>query len=198
MSMIQRFNKRYKSGDTPWDLGKPDFNLKRVVLDRPVQNCRALEIGCGTGDNAVWLARQGFIVTAFDGSELAVETARQKMMNAGVSCTLHTADFMKTEIPGKPFDFLFDRGCFHSFETRKRRDLFAKNAATHLTPGGLWLSLLGNKDETRHDSGPPRRSALDIVSTVEKYFQILFLESGHFGSKQTHPHMAWICLFQKR
>lgn len=40
---------RYRAGSTPWDVGRPDFNLIDMVLQRPIAGCRALEIGCGTG-----------------------------------------------------------------------------------------------------------------------------------------------------
>ena len=51
MSVEKRFKERYKTGDTPWDIGKPDFNLTETVAKKPIKSCKALDIGCGTGDN---------------------------------------------------------------------------------------------------------------------------------------------------
>jgi len=48
MSVEGRFKKRYKTGDTPWDIGKPDFNLTETVIQNPIKSCKVLDIGCGT------------------------------------------------------------------------------------------------------------------------------------------------------
>ncbi len=48
-----RFKEMYKSGFTPWDIGKPDSNLVDVVTQRPILGCKAIDIGCGTGDNSM-------------------------------------------------------------------------------------------------------------------------------------------------
>ena len=69
MSIENRFKKRYKTGHTPWDIGKPDFNLTETVTKTPIENCKALDIGCGTGDNSIWLAQKQFQVTGTDISE---------------------------------------------------------------------------------------------------------------------------------
>ena len=53
MTTEDRFKERYKSGNTPWDIGQPDFNLLEVVTGEPIQSCKAIDIGCGTGDNAI-------------------------------------------------------------------------------------------------------------------------------------------------
>lgn len=54
--------------------GRPSAILERFAKDRPVGH--ALELGCGKGDDAVWLARQGWTVTAVDISETALGYAR--------------------------------------------------------------------------------------------------------------------------
>jgi 2-polyprenyl-3-methyl-5-hydroxy-6-metoxy-1,4-benzoquinol methylase len=66
MSVEDRFKKRYKTGDTPWDIGKPDFNLIETVVQKSIKRCKALDIGCGTGDNSIWLAQKHFQVTGTD------------------------------------------------------------------------------------------------------------------------------------
>ncbi|MCF8026656.1 MAG: class I SAM-dependent methyltransferase [Desulfobacteraceae bacterium] len=73
MTVEEGYKKRYKSGNTPWDIGKPDFNLIEVVTQRPVSGCNALDIGCGTGDNTIWLAQNNFKVIGTDTSEDAID-----------------------------------------------------------------------------------------------------------------------------
>jgi hypothetical protein len=52
----ERYRERYKSEDTPWDVGRPDFNVIEVVTTKPILSCKALDIVYGTGDNSIWLA----------------------------------------------------------------------------------------------------------------------------------------------
>ena len=78
MTVEERYRQRYKSGDTPWDVGQPDFNLIEVVTNKPIQSCKVLEIGCGTGDNSIWLAQNRFQVIGTDTSDIAIEKAKEK------------------------------------------------------------------------------------------------------------------------
>ena len=72
-------------------------------------------------------------------------------------------DFIRNQIEGAPFGFVFDRGCFHTFTSDKERKKFAINVASNLERVGLWLSIIGNADERRQGAGPPQRTASDIV-----------------------------------
>lgn len=78
MSDLIRWNERYQCGETPWDTGNASSELVRVVTEARIVRCRCIELGCGSGTNAVWLAQQGFDVTAVDGSTLAIERARHR------------------------------------------------------------------------------------------------------------------------
>jgi SAM-dependent methyltransferase len=62
VSVEDHFRQAYKEGSTPWDIDKPDFNLVQTVTTLPIAPYRALEVGCGTGDNAIWLVQHGFDV----------------------------------------------------------------------------------------------------------------------------------------
>lgn len=198
MKVEEHFRERYKSGDTPWDVGRPDFNLIEVVTRKPVQACKVLEVGCGTGDNAIWLARSSFKVTGIDASDIAIGKAIEKAAKANVTCDFIQADFLRDEIQGAPFGFIFDRGCFHAFDSAKDRKMFAEKVAALLEEDGLWLTIVGNADEHRQGPGPPQRSAGDIVSAVEACFEILTLQSSRFESNRPEPSRAWRGLMQKR
>ena len=58
------WDKRYLDGETPWDSGTVCGHLQAGLQDFGIEPCRALEVGCGTGTNAIWLAQQGFDVTS--------------------------------------------------------------------------------------------------------------------------------------
>jgi SAM-dependent methyltransferase len=169
-----------------------------MVTKGLIPPCKTLEIGCGTGSNAVWLAQHNFSVTATDVSEVAIEKAIERASGAGVACTFLLGDFLNDKIPDAPFGFVFDRGCFHSFDSDEERKQFAENVASHLERDGLWLSLIGSTDGPPRNVGPPQRSARDIVVAVEPYFEILSLNSTHFDSNNPEPPRAWICLMRKR
>ncbi len=64
--MDNKWDQLYQGGFKPWDTGRPDSHLISVVRDKPIPKGRALEVGCDTGTNAVWLTQQGFAVTAID------------------------------------------------------------------------------------------------------------------------------------
>jgi SAM-dependent methyltransferase len=198
MRNAEHFKEMYRVGEAPWDLGKPDANLIHTVTTTPIRPCKTLEIGCGTGDNAIWLAQQGFDVVAVDASPIAIEQAKEKAAKTGAKCDFLVLDVFQQHVDGGPFHFAFDRGFLHTIDSEKVRKGFAETVSGYLDAGGLWLSLLGNADEVRRGPGPPQRTARDIVDAVEQHFAILSLISGHFESRHVDPARAWVCLMGKR
>jgi methyl halide transferase len=194
----EQFKERYKSGNTPWDIGKPDFNLIHTVTTMDIKPCRVLEVGCGTGSNSIWLAQNNFDVIGIDSSEIAIQKALERASKAKLNCAFSLINFLEKKIEGAPFGFVFDRGCFHVFNSDQERKIFAENVSAHLEKGGLWLSIIGNADEQRNHPGPPQRTARDIVNSVEPHFEILSLFSSHFESDRQNQPRAWVCLMRKR
>lgn len=161
----------YQVKFTPWDVKRPDSHLAEIVQTTPVRPCRALELGCGTGTNAIWLARQGFAVTAIDLSETALDQARKK---AGAeACTFMLSDFLDDPLPGTDFGFVFDLGCLHGFTHPEHRDMLACRVARCLTDDGCWLNISCSQDGPQF--GPNRLSAREITAAVEPYFEIISL-----------------------
>ncbi len=197
-TLQDRFNHLYETEFTPWELDRPDKTLVKIINDFPIAPCKALDLGCGTGSNAIWLAKAGFQVSGADFSSLAIERAKKKAADAGVEIQFYKNDFLTESLGNNNFSFLFDRGCFHSFDAREDRQAFAQNAHSHLADQGLWLSLMGNADAEPRTEGPPMRSALDIVRAVESWFEILFLKSDFFDSEREKPARNWNCLMKKR
>lgn len=199
MSTDNRFEGRYQNGDLPWNINRADYNLINVVTNEPIPVGKAIDIGCGTGDNAIWLANQGFKVTGIDYSQKAIEMAIAKAKEKRArNSNFISLDILNDNIPGEPYSFVFDRGCFHSFELPGERKKFAKRAADMLMTGGLWLSLVGSYDDGRLDQGPPKRTVQDISKAVEPYFEIQYIKTGRFDSNDAVPSKIWICLMKKR
>jgi SAM-dependent methyltransferase len=189
---------RYVDGELPWDTNHADSHLVDLMASRPLRPGRALEIGCGTGTNAVWLAKQGFTVTACDIAPTAITRAGERAREAGVIVSWHTGDFVADGAPGNAFDFAFDRGCFHSFDEADARARFARRVHDLLTEDGLWFSLIGSTDGPPREVGPPRRSARDIAFAIESHFEILSLTAALFDSDRPPAARAWKALMRKR
>src|SRR5262245_7159572 len=102
------WNDRYRDGNLPWDTGQPSSELERVLSRNAIQPCRALELGCGTGTNSVWLAEQGFEVTGVDLAPLAVERAVKRAQAARVNVHFLVADVLQLPDLNGPFEFFFD------------------------------------------------------------------------------------------
>ena len=168
--------------------------LVEMIESRVIAPGRTLEIGCGTGTNAIYLAEHGFEVVGVDISPLAIDNARSK---AHGHCRFETVDFLSEAPLGGPFNFVFDRGCFHTFDEDRERTLFANRVADVLVEGGVWLSLIGSTEGPPRDVGPPRRSAREIMSAIEPSLEILQLRAGDF-SVNDEPLKAWLCLSRKR
>lgn len=193
-----RWERRYVEGDLPWETGEPDALLAAALKSHQVAAGRALEIGCGTGVNAVWLAERGFDVTGVDLSPTAIGRAVQRSRDAGVDVCFLATDFLATDVPGAPFAFACDRGCFHVFDEDAERARFAQRVAAHLAPGGLWHSVLGSTDGPPREVGPPRRSAAQIAAAIEPYFEIVELRATRFGTTDESAPHAWTLVARRR
>lgn len=198
MKTKTRFENYYREGCMPWVHTKPDFNLVEMVRNWPVKPCKTLEIGCGTGTDAIWLTEQGFNVTAIDAVDLPIKLAKEKIELGDLKCNFHVKDFFNDEIPGGPFQLIFDRGYFHSYKTNKNRKKFARTVYENLSNGGIWITLIGSCDSPARETGPPMQSAKNIVDAVEEFFEIKLLKSSVFGSESKVPANIWVGLFSKR
>jgi SAM-dependent methyltransferase len=195
----------YRDEFTPWDTGRPESHLMQTVTDLPVPPCSALDVGCGTGANAIWLAEQGFEVIGVDLSETAIKLSRERP--GSEKCTFVHEDFLTAPPLKRDFGFVFDMGCFHTVHDDDGREHFARQVAASLAAKGLWLSICGSCDGP--ELGPPRLSALEITRAVEDYFEILFLKATYLDEVSavqlealelppgTRPR-AWSCLMEKR
>ncbi len=192
-----KWNRRYHEADTPWNMGIPSRELTRVMNEGLIRGRSALELGCGTGTNAVFLAQQGWQVTAIDGAPLAIARARQLAEQHQVTVNWMEGDVCDLPELEMTFDFLFDRGCFHCVRlVNVSGYLETLRKCTHT--GSQLLVLTGNSNETR-EGGPPRLSESELRFDLEPLFAVTDLRPFRFDDPDgpTGP-LGWSCLLTRR
>lgn len=135
------FRIMYAIGWTPWDTGVTPPELVDVVEgEHRLEPARAIDLGCGTGTNAVYLARHGWDVTAIDFTPRAVKKARRRIESAGVKVRLIEGDVTRLDELGVQgsFRLFFDLGCFHGIP-QDRREAYARGIAARAEPRALFL-----------------------------------------------------------
>lgn len=196
--MKRNWDDDYATGETPWDTGEPAPALVELLEAGRLPRGRAIDIGCGTGTNARYLASRGYDVVGVDLSGLAIERAATAMDPADGSVELRQLDFLADEPLGGPYDLAFDRGCFHVFDDPGEQRCFAERVAGCLAADGLWVSLLGSTEGPPREHGPPRRSARDIVNAVEPALAIVELRAIELDADLPSPTSAWLLLARRR
>jgi cyclopropane fatty-acyl-phospholipid synthase-like methyltransferase len=128
-------------------------------INIPAKKEFALDIGCGAGNNSIFMAQNGYTVTGIDFVEKAVTLASHNAERNGVSINFIHADLFKWRTERK-FDLILDSGCLHNFRGKSRKEykkilleLLNQNAyfllAHFSTKSGIsiWGSVPGNKKD---------------------------------------------------
>jgi 2-polyprenyl-3-methyl-5-hydroxy-6-metoxy-1,4-benzoquinol methylase len=163
------------AGQAPWDIGKPQ-KVFVDVADRITG--RVLDAGCGTGDNALFLAGRGCQVTGIDFLEEPIRRARQKAAQRGVSATFLVKDAVKLTDWSERFDNVIDSGLFHVFSDDDRRR-YVSGLATVLNPGGR-LFLCCFSDAEPGTQGPRRVSQEELRAAFVGRWDIESIEAKRF------------------
>jgi SAM-dependent methyltransferase len=138
--------------------------------------------------NSVYLATQGFEVTAIDIAPTAIEQAKERAQKAGVSVRFIQADVVNPP-PLEPFDLIFDRGCYHGVR-RQNAAGYVKTAENLCRPDGRILILAGNKNEPT-TYGPPRVDETDLVEDFGPRFDFVHLREIRFDTADPNTPGAW-------
>jgi SAM-dependent methyltransferase len=146
LSARWRFTLSYRRGITPWDTGVTPPELVRVVEGTGPEHMpsgRALDLGCGTGTNVLYLAAHGWDATGVDFAAPAITQADAKRARTGTlpgGARFLRGDVTRLEalVPPAPFDLLLDLGCFHSLAAAAR-PAYARGATDVARPGARLL-----------------------------------------------------------
>jgi len=173
----EEFYRRAQSPqDLPWHREQPPALLARA-LDAHAGTGRALDLGCGTGIFAVYLAVRGFQVTALDFVSTAVNLTRERAARAGMKLDVVESDVLAWS-PAGTVDVIFDSGCLHSLPPRFRAD-YAERISSWLRPGGDYVLVHFGR---RHffdwrPIGPRRRTRAEILGLFGGGFEERGFES---------------------
>ncbi len=127
----------YRHFRAPWDIG-PREELVTLVESRRIAPGRAIDLGCGAGANAVFLARHGFDVTGVDFSQAAIEVARRRAAKAGVRVTFVLDDLTRLRQVSGTFDFLLDYGVLDDLRLYQRES-YVQNMLPLARTGSRYL-----------------------------------------------------------
>lgn len=147
----QVWDRRY--AEQPWSV-VPDVSLVELVT--PLAPGRALDLGCGTGRNALWLARQGWAVTGVDASAVGLQIAADQARREGLSLTLGRADLLEYEPALESFDLVVIANIHLAPE--QRDEFFARAARAVADSGHLYIT--GHHVDAFGLAGPPFRERL--------------------------------------
>lgn len=189
----ETWNKIYQDKKTPWDVDQAESNLVELVKNQTIRPGLALDLGCGTGNEAIFLAKNDFKVIGVDISDLAIETAKKKAKTAGVSCELIVSDILDLTVKGK-YDFVFDRGCFH-FLDQTEREKYIQNLNKWMKPGSLFLLLVSSDKEPFR--GPNQFSEQDLRDLFSKDFEIKSIKLVEVTTHQKRP-VSYLSLMEKK
>jgi cyclopropane fatty-acyl-phospholipid synthase-like methyltransferase len=176
----KRFNDIYKNiplEEIPWNSVQPPELLVELVEGGSVNPDKALDLGCGLGNYAIWLAEKGFEVVGIDGSPTAIKIAKKNARKKKVKCKFLVADLTgRWPDLGKPFDFVYDWGLLHHIMP-ENRDKFVENVHDCLKAGGKYLSMCFNEKDTAFEgTGKYRQTKLGtaVYLSSEKELRVTF------------------------
>ncbi len=187
------FEGLYKAADgdaagVPWADRKPHPGLSAWLADNQhLTGRRAIDVGCGLGDNATTLQNAGFDVTAFDLSQTAIDWAKKRNDGSGVD--FHQADLF--ELPGHwigAFDFVHETYTIQALKGGLRAAAFPEIASL-VKPGGRLLAICRSRPDTGEVSGPPWPVSLKEMENFEKAgLQVETFEEFEVEKDRIIPH----------
>ena len=193
-----RFQAAYE-GKPAWDLGRPQKPFIEVA-DQITGS--VLDVGCGTGDNALFFAQRGQRVVGIDFVEFPIMEARRRADELGVDVEFIQMDALKLPSLDRQFDSVIDCGLFHVLSDADRRAYVAGLA--HVTKLGGKVFLLCFSDQEPAGPGPRRIKQDEIRAAFADGWIVESIRSSHFepnpASKETFVDggpRAWFAVIRR-
>jgi len=185
------FNLAYEDHRAPpWEIGRPQIEIVRLAQAGAVTGS-VLDVGCGTGENALYLASLKHETWGVDSSSLAIERAKKKAQERRLKATFLIWDALQLSSLGRSFDTVIDSGLFHVFPDEDR-PTYARSVASVLRPGGTYYVLCFS-DREPDSFGPRHLSKNEIKGTFQEGWRINHIRAALF---ETHYHpngaRAWL------
>ncbi len=188
-SLYERMLERYALGQLPWDEELPPPEVMATLATLPAG--RALDLGCGYGRAAIYMAQQGWEVDGVDFIPQAIEEAGRRGAAAGVAVRWHLADMMELTFLTPPYDLALDVGCCHALDTPQLHHYLA-NLQRLLRPAGLYLlyARLRQVDEPS-TFGPRGLYEPDLLRLLADDFTLEQATHGAYGGQDAGWPSAW-------
>jgi len=125
----------------PWNSESPPDALVTLVMSGKIQPCKIVDLGCGAGNYALYLAGCGFEVTGIDSSPTAIQIAQANAQKQDAACRFIVANLLGDmhEVTDT-FDFAYDWEVLHHIFPEDR-ETYVKNVRKILNPGASYLSV---------------------------------------------------------
>ena len=167
----------------PWDIAGPQPAI--VGLDEAGQiRGSVLDAGCGTGENALYLASRGHEVWGLDFVPVAIECANAKAKERGLDVHFQVGDALKLDQVGRTFDAVIDCGLFHTF-TDQDRPSYVSGLAAVVRPGGS-VNIICFSDQEPPGEGPRRVTQQEIRDAFRDGWQVAEIREARFQTSD-HP-----------
>ena len=160
----ERFQMAY-TGTPAWEIGRPQPAIQALADGAEIVG-PVLDVGCGTGENALFFAGRGLEVVGIDAVPAAIEVARRKAAERGLPALFLTHDALALDGLERRFGTVIDSGLFHTFDDEERPH-FAASLAHVVVPGGRYIMLCFNEHELR-EGGPRRVTQREIRGVFDK------------------------------
>jgi cyclopropane fatty-acyl-phospholipid synthase-like methyltransferase len=189
------FDRAYE-GDPPWDIGEaqPEF-ARRCDLGEITG--RVLDIGCGTGENALYFARHGCRTLGVDFAPNAIRRAQRKIVGSQLPIEFRVGNALALSLGRQRFDTVTDCGLFHVFEDG-HRPVYAQSVRSVLRPGGRLFLLCFSEREPTDWGGPRRVSESELRSTFSVGWRVRSIEPARFRTTmEAVTGRAWMGTFER-
>ncbi len=189
------FEWAYRNGTPPWDIGRAQPAIVRLA-DEGLIAGDVIDVGCGTGENALYLASRGLTVLGVDAAPTAIAQAQEKARLRGSSATFQVADALALERLGHTFDTAIDCGLFHTLSDPDRIR-FERSLHRALRSGGRYV-LLGFNEHQPGQLGPRRVTKAEIRATFATGWTVDSIVAERFAASLPGDGAhAWLALLTR-